>query len=509
MNNIVIYIGLTIAFQFILLSSYKFVHLPEKARLNRRLLLSILVISLVFPLILMQFQWNMIDSVSFKSASVPTTEIQLEEVQLFINAEVNTEKIQSTNLFWNQLTISRLLYFLGFGLSFMLFIRKLWNVLKIRMQSNRKKVEEHNYFEIENTNEAFNFFNWIFMGSELTAKEKKLIYIHENEHRRLKHSYDLLALEILKISFWFNPLLIWLQNELKAVHEIQADKKIKTDVAKAYARLLLEKTMHCQPIALVNTFNKSILKTRIMLLKNTQQKRNGIIYLVLIPLLVLLISGSGFALNFNNFTNEKDNQSYLKQLYIWEKTGAKDQLEKFAQKVNEFENYQLSEDEFEMRKAWLKFQTNQSNTTKDLNIDLSLLKYEDYSLLTTSKDTISFAEVEEVPVFPGCEKLSSQDELKACMQQKITEHVSNEFDVEKVSAYSDEGINKIYVSFVVNSEGKVDEIRGRSNNSKLIEEAKRVVSKLPTMQPAKHMNKPVNIYYNLPIAFEIAKKEDE
>ncbi len=505
MNNTLIYIGLVIVFQAILLASYKFIHIPEKAKLNRNLLFSIVLISIVFPILLMQIQWNLFDDFQLKFTPATEPEIQLEEVQLFLNAEVNTTTINSV---WNQFTITKLVYLLGLSIFLLLFIQKLRNVFSIKRQSAQKHFDEKWYYEIKDSHEAFNFFNWIFMGSELAEKEKELIYIHENEHRRLKHSYDLLVLEILKVFFWFNPLFIWIQNELKAVHEIQADKKIETESTQAYAKLLLEKSMHCQPIALVNTFNKPLLKTRIMLLKNTQQERNGITYLILIPLLLLVISGSAFALHINNFVDEKNDQSYLDQLYNWEKTGAEDQLTEFAQKVNEFKIYQLSKDEFEMKKAWLKFQAKQTDS-QNLKIKLNKLSYTDYTLLMNSNDTIAFAEVEEVPVFPNCEDLSSQVELKACMQQKITSHIHSEFNIKNVSAFADEGVNRIFVRFNINTKGEIDAVEATAEYEELKHEGERIVKKLPTMQPGRVDGKPVNVFYVLPIVFENPAKAEE
>lgn len=506
MNNIFTYLVLVLAFQGVLLLSYRLIHLPVKANLNRMILLSTTILSLLLPLLVMQLQWNPLEIAKESSTSINEPKIQLEEIELFMNTEIASLPTKSPVFSWNTSNLSILLYLTGVSFSFFLFIRKLKTVLKIKKQSTQKWIGNQVYFELKNTHDAFNFFNWIFMGNKLTPQEKELIYIHEKEHRNLKHSFDLLLLEILKIIFWFNPLFIWLQRELKAVHEIQADKKIKNQSTQAYALLLLQKTMHCQSITFVNTFNKPLIKTRIMLLKNTQQKRNGFHYLALIPLLLLLISGGSFALNKSTNETENKEEIYLNQLEVWNETGKEEQLTQFAQKVNQFKNHQLSEEEFKMRKAWLKFQSNKSDQF-EMNISLNKLKYADYLSFKASNDTISFANVEEVPVFPGCENFSSQDELKACMQQKITEHVRNEFNTKSVKAYSQVGNNRFYVSFIVNTEGKVVDIKARSEKPELTEEGKRVISKLPNMQPAKHKDKAVSISYNLPIVYQIPDKK--
>lgn len=506
MNNIFTYLVLVFAFQGVLLLTYRLIHLPVKANLNRMILLSTTILSLLLPLLVMQLQWNPLEITKESSTSINEPKIQLEEIELFMNTEIASTPTKSPVFSWNTSNLSILLYLTGVSFSFFLFIRKLKTILKIKKQSTQKWIGNQVYFELKNTHDAFNFFNWIFMGNKLTPQEKELIYIHEKEHRNLKHSFDLLLLEILKIIFWFNPLFIWLQRELKAVHEIQADKKIKNQSTQAYALLLLQKTMHCQSITFVNTFNKPLIKTRIMLLKNTQQKRNGFHYLALIPLLLLLISGGSFALNKSTNETENKEEIYLNQLEVWNETGKEEQLTQFAQKVNQFKNHQLSEEEFKMRKAWLKFQSNKSDQF-EMNISLNKLKYADYLSFKASNDTISFANVEEVPVFPGCESFSSQDELKACMQQKITEHVNSKFRFKAVKAYAKDKVNYIYVAFVINKNGEIVDIAGRAKHEKLAEEAERVVSKLPNLKPAKAEGKPVNVSYVLPIVFENRSKK--
>ncbi|MDX1762355.1 MAG: M56 family metallopeptidase, partial [Christiangramia sp.] len=54
---------------------------------------------------------------------------------------------------------------------------------------------------------AYTFFNTVFLGNDLSNEEKKQILSHEMVHVKQKHTYDLVFFEILKIIFWFNPLI--------------------------------------------------------------------------------------------------------------------------------------------------------------------------------------------------------------------------------------------------------------------------------------------------------------
>lgn len=75
-------------------------------------------------------------------------------------------------------------------------------------------------------------------------------------------------------------------------------------------------------------------------------------------------------------------------------------------------------------------------------------------------------------------------------------------------ASGSEGI--VYVSFVVNSAGKVKKARVlRSTNINFDDEALRVVNMMPDWQPATKNQKPVSVLVNVPIRFMLNVKDDE
>lgn len=118
---------------------------------------------------------------------------------------------------------------------------------------------------------------------------------------------------------------------------------------------------------------------------------------------------------------------------------------------------------------------------------------EDYSIIS----------VEEVPVFPGCENLKSNDARRQCMGEKIKTIVSRTFDVSLASELGLSGVNRIYVSFRIEPDGSVTVIGARGPHPKLEEEAIRIAKTLPEMQPGKQGGKPVGVIYSLPIVFRV------
>ncbi|PNQ74011.1 hypothetical protein C1T31_06725 [Hanstruepera neustonica] len=111
--------------------------------------------------------------------------------------------------------------------------------------------------------------------------------------------------------------------------------------------------------------------------------------------------------------------------------------------------------------------------------------------------------VETVPVFPGCEKLNSNQERRDCMSSKLTKFIQKKFDTDLGSELGLKGKQKIYVNFKINRQGEVEILQTQATHDKLGEEANRVVNKLPRMTPGKHGNKTVDVLYTLPIAFTI------
>lgn len=116
---------------------------------------------------------------------------------------------------------------------------------------------------------------------------------------------------------------------------------------------------------------------------------------------------------------------------------------------------------------------------------------------------VPFAVIEDVPIFPGCEGLSNNDERKACMQKKIREFVDDEFDKDLGAELGLSGINRIYVQFRIEKDGTVTVIGARGPHPRLEAEAKRVVNELPKMKPGRQRGKPVGVLYALPIVFKV------
>jgi protein TonB len=115
---------------------------------------------------------------------------------------------------------------------------------------------------------------------------------------------------------------------------------------------------------------------------------------------------------------------------------------------------------------------------------------------------VPFAVIENVPVFPGCEK-GSNAKKKACMSQKIAKFVNRKFNTDLAGDLGLSGRQRINVIFKIDKTGNITGIRARAPHPGLEKEAKRVIGLLPQMKPGKQRGKAVTVPYSLPIIFQV------
>ncbi|MFD2914960.1 energy transducer TonB [Psychroserpens luteus] len=111
--------------------------------------------------------------------------------------------------------------------------------------------------------------------------------------------------------------------------------------------------------------------------------------------------------------------------------------------------------------------------------------------------------VEIVPVYPGCEKMTSNSERIKCMNEKITKLVQRKFDTDLAGELGLSGTQRINVQFKIDKNGNVTEILTRAPHPSLEKEAERVTNKIPKMEPGLQRKQPVSVIYNLPIVFRV------
>jgi len=116
---------------------------------------------------------------------------------------------------------------------------------------------------------------------------------------------------------------------------------------------------------------------------------------------------------------------------------------------------------------------------------------------------VPFTAIEDVPIFPGCEKFKTNAERKTCMSEKIKDFVNSKFNTDLGAELGLSGVNRVYVRFKIDGKGNIVDVQARNPNPRLQQEAERVVKMLPDMTPGKQRGKPVGVLYSLPIIFQV------
>ena len=131
------------------------------------------------------------------------------------------------------------------------------------------------------------------------------------------------------------------------------------------------------------------------------------------------------------------------------------------------------------------------------------MEIEDLDIEEVEEDIeVPFSVIENVPIFPGCDKGNNAQRRK-CMSQKITKFVQRKFNTDLAGDLGLSGRQRISVIFKIDQNGDVVGVRARAPHPRLVKEATRVVNLLPKMKPGKQRGKAVVVPYSLPIIFQV------
>ena len=102
---------------------------------------------------------------------------------------------------------------------------------------------------------------------------------------------------------------------------------------------------------------------------------------------------------------------------------------------------------------------------------------------------------------PGCERVKKSERRK-CFQEQMNKHIRKNFRYPDIA--QDMGIQgRVYVSFIINKDGSIGNIRERGPDKNLEKEAHRIISKLPRMIPGKQRGRAVRVPFSIPITFKL------
>jgi len=476
-----VYILQVIFFQLLFLLVYEFLLKKETFfTYNRWYLLFCAVISFLLPLMKIEAFSTLVPAESIAVlTNVWLPEVFIgnttENIQYLPEVEISSA---TTTINWWFIT-----YGVGaFGSLFLLF-RKYQNLS--RMFSFKTISAEKNFkiIEVPGTTIACTFYKTVFLGEQLSEEEKQQILSHELVHVKQKHSLDLIFFEVLKIIFWFNPLIYIYQSRISTLHEFIADAAVvKTTEKRSYYEQLLNSAFNTRNISFINQFfNHLLIKKRIVMLQKSKSKTIAKFkYLLILPLMLVMLT----VVSCSEDTPEAvtNDMSISKQL-----AEIKQALDE-GRKLTETERNQ--------------FYSIMEQVLKDKNFPPPPPAPE--RRYAEGAD-VPFAVIEQVPVFPGCENLGSNEEQKKCMSEKIQEFVNKNFNTDLGKELNLSGRNRIIVQFKIDKQGNIADVRSRAPHPDLEVEAERVINSLPSMKPGKQGGVEVGVMYSLPIVFQVGE----
>ncbi len=274
-------------------------------RIRRFYFLSAIVFSIVYPLLVVP---GLSDIWSFKEREPRMVEAQvfIEEPTFEMIVEDSGVAASSINIPWEQVA---LVIYIAVTLFFIFrFLWQLLSILRIKLKSEKSVVAGIEVYKLKDDITPFSFFGLIFINFDMhSEKEIEQILIHEKTHVREKHSLDIILLESILLFSWWNPFVWLFKREMAMNLEYLADNGVLREGvdSRDYQYHLLRLTYHETAVQIVNNFNVSQLKQRIMMMNKSKTSTLKLAkYLLLMPMFFVLIAANSVYAGVNEQTHQ-------------------------------------------------------------------------------------------------------------------------------------------------------------------------------------------------------------
>ena len=256
-------------------------------RLRRVFFLSAIVFSLFYPF------WTIPALSDFRISSMGLGEVEATVIVEGTNATILQDEGSTTRAAVPWARIISLVYIVVTFIFLLRFIGQLLSILRVNMRSERCSIAGILVYRLKDDITPFSFFNRIFIhtGNHSEA-ELSQILLHEQMHTRQWHSIDIMLVELVCLFSWWNPFVWLLKREMAMNLEYLADNGVLSEGvdSREYQYHLLRLTYHETAVQIVNNFNVSQLKQRIMMMNKTKSPTLKLAkYLLILPLAFLLV----------------------------------------------------------------------------------------------------------------------------------------------------------------------------------------------------------------------------
>ena len=250
-------------------------------RVNRVVLLTTAVASFILPLCVITLHRTVV--VSGNSG------------QVTLDGFGMVEAVEPQTPLWQTLTV--VVFFAGLAVT---LGHTAWGILKVwRLISRSEHHQQQDGTVVCVTDRDVSPFSWmhyiVLSPSDYEAQDASVL-AHERGHIRLHHSLDVILVDTLTALQWFNPAMWMLRQDLRAIHEYEADAAVLSQGInmRQYQYLLIHKALGACGYSVANGITHSTLKNRIHMML-TNKKTNRASWLKLLAMLPIV--GTALALN--------------------------------------------------------------------------------------------------------------------------------------------------------------------------------------------------------------------
>ena len=240
--------------------------------LNRVVLLSAIALSALLPLCVITIHRVSPNLSKGGDVLLPVTEVESVPTVAPVSAGVET--------FWSVWGIRFLsiVFLAGILVRLLYVLRNYWQLRRLMANGERHTLPSGTRICVVDVPVApFSWMHTVVLSRTDWQLQSPSILAHEEAHVRHRHSYDVVVVEVLTALQWFNPVVWFLRQELRTLHEYEADASVLSHGfdESQYIHLLMQKATGIQACALANGIGPHRTKKRILMMLKPQSHRRA------------------------------------------------------------------------------------------------------------------------------------------------------------------------------------------------------------------------------------------
>ena len=278
-------------------------------RLNRSVLLAILVVSPLLPLVPLHTD---------EPTAMDAVLTRIEEPLMSLSTDANNadatlvaqENEDATSGLW--VRYLAYIYIIGIAVALTIYLFRLLTLARLLRRCQRIShpivpKDVHLMLDMR-IKQPSSWMHWIFIGPIDLKQNAETVLRHELAHVRMKHSWDVVLCDLTCRLLWCLPFAWMLRQDLVDVHEFQADEAVLQGgvTLDEYEHLLVRKAVQTQALPIMNTLRRGAVKKRFAMMhcgRSSRLSRLKLLYLV--PALAACLWVSAQAEEYKVYLNGK------------------------------------------------------------------------------------------------------------------------------------------------------------------------------------------------------------